>query len=84
MAMLTVRNLPDDIHRALKLQAAKHGRSAEAEVREIIAQAVKPPSRLLMGDAMMQLARDAGITDADVDTLLQQQNNTPAQPLSLE
>lgn len=84
MAMLTVRNLPDDIHRALKLQAAKHGRSAEAEVRKIIAQAVKPPSRLLMGNAMMQLARDAGITDADVDTLLQQQNNTPAQPLSLE
>ena len=34
MAMLTVRNLPDDVHRALRVQAALHGRSTEAEVRE--------------------------------------------------
>ena len=30
MAMLTVRNLPDDVHRALRVQAAQHGRSTEA------------------------------------------------------
>lgn len=36
MAMLTVRNLPDDVHRALRVQAALHGRSTEAEVREIL------------------------------------------------
>ncbi|MFN7352325.1 MAG: FitA-like ribbon-helix-helix domain-containing protein, partial [Burkholderiales bacterium] len=35
MAMLTVRNLPDDVHRALRVRAAQHGRSTEAEVREI-------------------------------------------------
>ncbi len=28
MAMLTVRNLPDDVHRALRAQAAQHGRSS--------------------------------------------------------
>ena len=38
MAMLTVRNLPDDVHRALRVRAALHGRSTEAEVREILAE----------------------------------------------
>jgi plasmid stability protein len=40
MAMLTVRNLPDEIHRALRIQAAHNGRSMEAEVRAILATAV--------------------------------------------
>ncbi|MFB9619792.1 FitA-like ribbon-helix-helix domain-containing protein [Brooklawnia cerclae] len=35
MAVLTVRNVPDEVHRALRVQAAEHGRSTEAEVREI-------------------------------------------------
>lgn len=33
MAVLTVRNVPDEVHRALRLLAAQHGRSTEAEVR---------------------------------------------------
>ena len=49
MAMLTVRNLPDDVHRALRVRAAQHGRSTEAEVREILAMAVKPESRAREG-----------------------------------
>ncbi|MFV0372970.1 FitA-like ribbon-helix-helix domain-containing protein, partial [Microbacterium sp.] len=36
MAVLTVRNVPDEVHRALRVRAAEHGRSAEAEVREIL------------------------------------------------
>jgi len=38
MAALTVRNLDDDIVRALRIRAAQHGRSAEAEHREILRQ----------------------------------------------
>lgn len=38
MATLTVRNLDDDIVRALRIRAAEHGRSAEAEHREILRQ----------------------------------------------
>jgi plasmid stability protein len=38
MAALTVRNLNDDIVRALRIRAAEHGRSAEAEHREILRQ----------------------------------------------
>ena len=55
MAMLTIRNLPDDVHRALRVRAAQHGRSTEAEVRDILAAAVMPESRILMGDALAAL-----------------------------
>jgi len=40
MAQLTVRNISDDMVRALRLRAAKHGRSAEAEHRVILAEAL--------------------------------------------
>lgn len=40
MAQLTVRNVNDQIVRALKQRAAAHGRSAEAEHREILRQAL--------------------------------------------
>jgi antitoxin FitA len=36
MATLTVRNLDDDIVRCLRIRAAEHGRSAEAEHRELL------------------------------------------------
>lgn len=36
MATLTVRNLDDEIVRSLRIRAAEHGRSAEAEHREIL------------------------------------------------
>lgn len=36
MAMLTVRNLDEEIVRRLRIRAAEHGRSAEAEHREIL------------------------------------------------
>lgn len=38
---LHVRNLDDDLIRKLKLRAARHGRSAEAEHREILRQALE-------------------------------------------
>ena len=36
MATLTVRSLDDEVVRALRVLAAQHGRSAEAEHREIL------------------------------------------------
>jgi len=36
MAQLIVRNVEDDVVRALKERAGRHGRSAEAEHREIL------------------------------------------------
>ena len=39
MAVLTIRNLPDEVRDRLRLRAAKAGRSMEAEVRAILTQA---------------------------------------------
>jgi antitoxin FitA len=81
MAMLTVRNLPDDVHRALRMQAALHGRSTEAEVREILAAAVKPEARIRLGDALAALGRDIGLTNEDFELLDRVRDQKPAVPL---
>ncbi len=38
MATLTIRNLPEEVHSALRVRAAQAGRSMEEEVRVMIAQ----------------------------------------------
>jgi len=40
MATLSIRNLPDEDHKALRLRAAHHGVSMEAEARAILHQAL--------------------------------------------
>lgn len=46
MAMMTVRNIPDEIHSALKARAKRHNRSAEAEMRAILEEAILPKTRI--------------------------------------
>lgn len=84
MAMLTVRNLPDDVHRALRVRAAQNGRSTEAEIREILALAVKPETRVLLGEALAALGRDIGLTNEDFEVFSQVRDQTPAEPLRFE
>jgi len=84
MAMLTVRNLPDDVHRALRMQAAQHGRSTEAQVREILAIAVKPEARILLGDALAALGRKVGLAEENFEIFDQVRDRTPAEPLKFE
>jgi antitoxin FitA len=45
MAQLTVRNVDDAIAEALKARAARSGRSAEAEHRRILEDALRPQIR---------------------------------------
>ncbi len=52
MASITVRNLPDETHKALRVRAAEHGRSTEAEVRAILEDAVRPKERLKIGSEL--------------------------------
>ena len=42
MATLNIRNLPPEVHRELRLRAARHHRSMEAEARAILAEVCKP------------------------------------------
>ncbi|HKU86912.1 MAG TPA: DNA-binding protein [Casimicrobiaceae bacterium] len=45
MANLLVRDIDESLVQALKQRAARHGRSAEAEHREILASALRRPRR---------------------------------------
>ncbi len=48
MATLTVRNLDDELVRRLRIRAAEHGRSAEAEHRELLRLALVADDEPLM------------------------------------
>jgi plasmid stability protein len=76
MAVVTVRNLPDETHRALKLRAAEHGRSTEAEIRAILEDAVRPPTRVKIGSELAALGRRFG--GVDLDTSRDQAEPEPA------
>ena len=63
MAQLMVRNLPDELVRALKLRAARHQRSAEQEHREILEATLRGPKRRTLA-SVLQAMPDVG---EDVD-----------------
>lgn len=44
MVNMTVRNLPDAVHRALRHRAAHAGRSVEAEIQFILESATRSPN----------------------------------------
>ena len=52
MAQLMVRNLPDDLVKALKQRAAKHNRSAEQEHREILQAALRGQRRRRLAEVL--------------------------------
>lgn len=78
MAAVTIRNLPEETHRALKARAAKHGRSTEAEIREIIECAVRPSSRVRLGTALAELGRKYGGVELSTE-----RDQSPAPPVPL-
>jgi len=63
MPGLTVRKLSEETHRALRMRAALHGRSTEAEVRFILEEAIKPAGRLKIGSEIHRIAREIGGMD---------------------
>lgn len=79
MASITVRNVPDEVHRALRVRAAMHGRSAEAEIRAILESAVRPEGRIKLGSLLTEIAREAGGVELDI-----QRDKTPSEPMSFE
>ncbi len=55
MAVLTIRNLPDEIRTRLRVRASRNGRSMEAEARAIIAGAVNAPSPVDLAGTVARL-----------------------------
>lgn len=84
MAAVTIRNLSEEAHRALKVRAAQHNRSAEAEMRAILEAAVRPEGRLRLGTALSEMTRKIGLTNADVEALDHGGDARPAEPIRFE
>lgn len=79
MASVTIRNLPDETHRALRVRAATHGRSTEAEIRAILECAVRPESRIKLGSLLAEIGREVGGVDLEIE-----RDRTEAGPVSFE
>ncbi len=79
MASVTIRNLSDETHRALRVRAATHGRSTEAEIRDILDQATRPSERVKLGSLLAQIGREAGGVELNIE-----RDQTPTEPISFE
>lgn len=84
MGMITVRNLPDEVHRALRVRAATNGRSTEAEVRVILESAVKPQGRVKLGSLLAGIGRQAKLTEAEFAVFDQARDKTPARTVNFK
>ena len=84
MASLTIRNLPDDVHRALRVRAARNGNSTEAEVRAILKQTVKPRRRVKLGSLLAEMGRELKLTNEEIALIEQVRDKSPARHVSFE
>ena len=84
MALLTVRNVPDEVHRALRARAARRGHSMEAEVREILESAVSPQGRVKLGSVLADMGRRAKLTADEFAVFEQVRSKEAAHPPSFE
>jgi plasmid stability protein len=83
MSTITVRNLPAETHRALRLMAARHQRSTEAEVRAILEEAARPDGRLKLGSALAAVGRELRLTEEEFATMEGARDRALAEPLDL-
>lgn len=77
MPAVTIRNLPEATHRALKTRAARNGRSTEAEIRDILEAAVQPADRVRLGSELAAIGREFGGVDLDIE-----RDKTPSNAVS--
>lgn len=79
MRSLNVRSLSDETHKALRIRAAQHGRSVEAEVRAILDDAVNPRAEVGLGSMLTAIGRDFGGVELGIA-----RDRTPADPANFE
>ena len=84
MAMLTIRNISDEVHRALRVRAAQRGHSMEAEVRDILESAVSPQGRVKLGSLLADMGRRARLSDEEFAVFEQVRSKAPARPVDFE
>jgi plasmid stability protein len=84
MPAVTIRNVSEETHRALKVRAAQHNRSTEAEMRAILEAAVRPEGRLRLGTTLQAIGQKYDITKADIEAIERVRDTRPAEPMTFE
>jgi len=80
MKNVTIRNLSDEVHRAIRQRAAAHERSIEAEMRAILTDAVQPAERVKLGSRLAEIWAADPLTDEE-HALLNNRDHTPHEPM---
>jgi plasmid stability protein len=76
---VTIRNIPIEIHRALRVRAAQNGRSTESEIRMILEAAVIIEGRVKLGTLLASIGRETGGFDLAIE-----RDPTPTEPVRFE
>lgn len=80
MRNVTIRNLSDEVHRAIRQRAAGNERSVEAEMRAILTEAVKPPERIKLGTLLTGVVSDENRLTEDERAVYFGRDTTPHEP----
>ena len=78
MPSVTIRNVPDEVHRAIRVRAARHGRSIEAEMRDILEATVRPQGRVKLGSLLSEIGRKVKLTEDEFATFASVRGKAPA------
>lgn len=65
-------------------RAARHGRSFEAETRDILEAAVKPQGRVTLGSMLAEIGRKVKLTDEELALFESVRDRTPARAARFE
>lgn len=84
MPSITIRNIPEEVRRALRVRAAMHGRSTEAEVRDILAKAATPEGRVKLGSLLTSIGREARLTRTEAGAFQRLRDKAPVRPMGFE
>lgn len=84
MPSVTIRNLPDEVHRALVARAQRHGRSLEAELRAILEDVARSPARLRLGSFLARLGQDLALSEEEWSAFAQSREGSLARSSAIE
>ena len=82
MRAVTIRNVPEEVHRAIRVRAAQNGRTLQAEMREILTTAVAPEGCVKLGDLLADIGRKVNLTKEDMAVF--ERDQSPARAASFE
>ncbi|MFD4407645.1 plasmid stabilization protein [Nocardia sp. NPDC058499] len=81
MKNVLVRNLSDEVHRAIRQRAATHGHSTADEIRAILTDAVQPDERIKLGSLLFAgISEENRLTDDERDEYFGR-DRTPTEPV---